>query len=535
MDSHSQNSKLISICLLGVVGWFCYTLYVYIQFHEVWRDEAQAYLIASGFKDFKDLIEIMRFDGHPPLWHLVIWFFYELGLAQKALMAALVVGQLVLFTGTFYWTNSLTDKPNLSMLLLLLLVPTYTYSYEYGMVARSYALGMGLCFFCAGFSVKYFNTKEYRYYFATLACATLAILTVVHSAILSCAILTSLHLHILFHKELTKKIIASLSIPLIGIVILLDIIRDNPERSYGPSSVSSEHLLRPFGDYLSELLFFVPKYLLQKADTIINSNNWWEHISILSTQHTAIVLILLFTLSIFIWGGTIICKVLTKRHTSFHVIFIILNTFVLGFLLIKIINSGYRHYLFVALPYFVFIAILSINCVFNKQSHVLFRSLGGAFLILSLTPQWIGSYQAYQSEIRYPFSQAQQLASLITDGASVFTDNPAGITSVIYYAPNHIYTSGLAKGRNFTYTLWDLALHKPHSRSSKLIELCKTDPVNLVMTKLPEKNYFKACSTLVWEYDKNIIDGNFSENFALYNFNCSCFLDLPEIRQITKQ
>lgn len=41
--------------------------------HAFWRDEAQAWLISRASASPLELRQNLRFEGHPPLWHLVLW------------------------------------------------------------------------------------------------------------------------------------------------------------------------------------------------------------------------------------------------------------------------------------------------------------------------------------------------------------------------------------------------------------------------------------------------------------------------------
>jgi hypothetical protein len=46
--------------------------------HVLWRDEAQAWLIARASNSLPELVSNLRYEGHPILWYLVIWPFAHL-------------------------------------------------------------------------------------------------------------------------------------------------------------------------------------------------------------------------------------------------------------------------------------------------------------------------------------------------------------------------------------------------------------------------------------------------------------------------
>lgn len=59
--------------------WLCLALFAAAGFvnmwsHELWRDEFQAFLIARESVSIPDLLAKMRYEGHPPLWGLLLYF-----------------------------------------------------------------------------------------------------------------------------------------------------------------------------------------------------------------------------------------------------------------------------------------------------------------------------------------------------------------------------------------------------------------------------------------------------------------------------
>ena len=107
---------------------------VVMYFHEPWFDEAQSWLIARD-SSFADLLTLRpHYEGHPPLWTLLLSIPaktgvpYEIGLkGVQFLCAALLVGWLI-FRAPF---NRLT---------IALLPFTYFICFQYGVTARPYAL-----------------------------------------------------------------------------------------------------------------------------------------------------------------------------------------------------------------------------------------------------------------------------------------------------------------------------------------------------------------------------------------------------------
>ena len=69
-----ENKKDLIIILIYAIITFIVTIF----FHEKWRDEAQAWLLARDLNPI-ELFKQMKYEGHPPLWHLILMPFAKLG------------------------------------------------------------------------------------------------------------------------------------------------------------------------------------------------------------------------------------------------------------------------------------------------------------------------------------------------------------------------------------------------------------------------------------------------------------------------
>ena len=107
---------------------------VVMYFHEPWFDEAQSWLIARD-SSFADLLTLRpHYEGHPPLWTLLLSIPaktgvpYEIGLKGVQLLCAALLGGFLIFRSPF---NRITTA---------LLPFTYFLCFQYGVTARPYAL-----------------------------------------------------------------------------------------------------------------------------------------------------------------------------------------------------------------------------------------------------------------------------------------------------------------------------------------------------------------------------------------------------------
>lgn len=127
------------------IGWAVLCVYsiiviVVMFYHEPWYDEAEAWLIARDTTLYNLLLVRPHFEGHPPLWHLLLripakaGFPYELSLKTIQFIFAFMMVWLIEFRSPF------------NRIVRTLLPFTFFFIYQYGVIARPYAL-----FTCAFF------------------------------------------------------------------------------------------------------------------------------------------------------------------------------------------------------------------------------------------------------------------------------------------------------------------------------------------------------------------------------------------------
>lgn len=111
--------------------------------HEMWRDELQVWFTAVESKSLQELFTNMGYQGHPPLWYLMLYALSRLTrnpAAMQALHLAIAIGSAYTF---------LRFAP-FNRLQRLLFVFGYFPLYEYAAISRNYGIGMFLLFcFCA--------------------------------------------------------------------------------------------------------------------------------------------------------------------------------------------------------------------------------------------------------------------------------------------------------------------------------------------------------------------------------------------------
>lgn len=169
----SAALKLSSFSPPGYVFVIVYILFLALSAiishsHEPWLDEAQAWMIArdASFKDMMFLIP--HYEGHPPLWTLILSIPaklgapYELSLHMIMFFISGLTAYLIMFKAPF------------CPIARLMLPFTYYFFYQYGIVARPYGL-MNLAIVLAAVCYSYRNSRPFRYVLCLmLLCSTSA-------------------------------------------------------------------------------------------------------------------------------------------------------------------------------------------------------------------------------------------------------------------------------------------------------------------------------------------------------------------------
>lgn len=154
--STKSSQKITRICDSVIVGVYFILLAVVMVFHEPWFDEAQAWLIARDASLAEILFSIPHYEGHPPLWHLILMPLaklhvpFEWGIKSVNLLFATLAMGLFVFKAPF-------------RRLIRYVIPfTYFFFYQYGVISRPYSLMM-LGFVLAALAYAGKDQKPWRF------------------------------------------------------------------------------------------------------------------------------------------------------------------------------------------------------------------------------------------------------------------------------------------------------------------------------------------------------------------------------------
>lgn len=119
---------------MAVTAAYAFLLAVLLSQHEMWADEIQAWLLARDSDGVAGLLANLRYEGHPPLWHLLLLPLTRLAnnpaIMQSAhwVVAVATVFIIVRHAPFSKWQRGLLPFG-------------YYPLFEYGAVSRNYALG----------------------------------------------------------------------------------------------------------------------------------------------------------------------------------------------------------------------------------------------------------------------------------------------------------------------------------------------------------------------------------------------------------
>jgi hypothetical protein len=105
--------------------------------HEMWRDESQAFLLARDSNTIADLWNNVRYEGHPILWHLILW----IGLHIYSSVYIIQVIHLLIGLSTIWLIIRYSPFSQFEKFLLSF---SYFFAYEYFIISRNYGLGVFL-------------------------------------------------------------------------------------------------------------------------------------------------------------------------------------------------------------------------------------------------------------------------------------------------------------------------------------------------------------------------------------------------------
>jgi len=125
--------------------------------HEFWADELHSWNIAKASTSFSDLIANIQYEGHPPVWYIILWFISKFthNITCIQLPQSIIIC-LVVFIVLFFSPFAVSTR--------ILISFGYFFLFEYGVLSRNYAPGILLAFCICIVLQKKFRHKLIIYY-----------------------------------------------------------------------------------------------------------------------------------------------------------------------------------------------------------------------------------------------------------------------------------------------------------------------------------------------------------------------------------
>lgn len=192
----SKALKYSNGFLANPLLWLVFALYLFlsayaIAHHEMWGDEIHSWNIAKGSFGFFDLMHNVRYEGHPPVWYVIIWtisrFTHNVVFVQAVHWFIAVISVFLIL---FFSPIPLVSRS--------LLPFGYYFLFEYTVLSRNYAIAVLLTICICIILQKNFRYKMLLYYLLLYLLANTHLLGILMAA--------SLHVYFLFlYKKQNKR------------------------------------------------------------------------------------------------------------------------------------------------------------------------------------------------------------------------------------------------------------------------------------------------------------------------------------------
>jgi len=209
---------------LILIGVYFIASLVGIFHHEIWLDESHHWLLARDSTDFADLIQNTRYEGHPILWNILLYFITRVT-SDPMWMQLLHI----LIAASAMWV--FLKNTSFTLLFKILFVFGYFMFYEYNILSRNYMIGVLFLFLACSL----FRQRDKK---IILLCTFLALAANTHLifVVISFAFFLTLLLEKVFkmHSYKTSSFILGSVLFLLSVVLaLFQIIPPNDSYLYG--------------------------------------------------------------------------------------------------------------------------------------------------------------------------------------------------------------------------------------------------------------------------------------------------------------
>lgn len=238
--------------LRNLVAFIVFAILVSVTFyyHELWRDEWQAFGIARNSQSLAELMHNKAYEGHPLLWFLLLFGVTRLTTSPVAMQ---VLHLLIALGGMGIFLRYFPGKAWLKYLLLF----GYFFVYEYTVISRNYGMGYALAF-------AVLAAMQHRRWWLSTLLLCLLMQTNVFGLLLAAALLPVLLWLLLSHNK--PMVFFTASLFLLSAVFFWITVRPPADSGLSPGWSFTGHDLQNAFNTIWDVFVPLPKAQL----------NWWN-------------------------------------------------------------------------------------------------------------------------------------------------------------------------------------------------------------------------------------------------------------------
>jgi len=371
--------------LLGLVILYFVLSFVGILHHEIWLDEAQHWLFARDSTSIQNLIYNLRYEGHPMLWNILLYFITRI--TQNPFWMQFL--HIVISTIAIY---IFLVKAPFSLIFKTLFIFGYFMFYEYNIISRNYMLGVLFLFLACSI----YKNREKRYILLMLYLA-LATNTHLIFGIISFALFMTLLFDNFLKRNLKNKMILLGSlIFIIGLTLsIIQIIppKDTTFFDHIDTLTIKEKIIPGF------ISFFKGLFPLPDFRTI---HFWNTNLFVnISKPITAIVGIVVYFIPLYLFK---------KQKLTLFFIYTALMGVQIFFFITQL--SATRYF---GMTFIIFMVALWLNKYHSNYTEVANDKLKNYIVYGILIIQFIASIIAFSIDFVQPFSAGKEVTTLLKE------------------------------------------------------------------------------------------------------------------------
>ncbi|MBF0465788.1 MAG: hypothetical protein HQK88_10090 [Nitrospirae bacterium] len=490
------------------LAFFILTLFN-IFHHEMWRDELEAWVMARDAGSLHELFKNIRYQGHPMLWHLILFPITKITRNPVAMQMAHIV---IATASAFIF---LRFAP-FNKLLRGLFIFGYFPFFEYAVISRDYALGILFLFL---FIVYFLKDSKHRNYILLSAVLFLMCQCNAMSMVLAIALAITAYFEPILLKNFTLykswQFYTSILIFAAGLAVSIILTKPPSDSYWYHPVIFASNIPEKIADQISEIWnVFVP---VPRFEMVFWLTNFLSYLPVEKEMRYMIRLIISLGLLLFTF-----CIVFRRKIPALFYISSVLGVTSFCYIFFEGSLRHKGHY------YFAFVAAVWISKYYQAEEFInpflnnffiFFERNRDRLLTLIFSAGVIAALTANTLDYIYQFSESRETANYIKQNnwqnmpVSGFWDFAA--TGVMAYLDRPFYSP--VTDRTGTFTVWK-AQHRTESvdvlkATEKYMNSVKSDV--LLVFNSPVKNYEIQQYGLIplKQFTKSVVK---SEKFYLY-------------------